>query len=362
MGRCALTRSPGRSPSLSGLFSVTESDGPPPGVRWRPASRGMKTQQRSVKPTSAPLRSAPGGGMMPAAAWCARTASGTARACGSFLRWYSRTTHRPVAAARRPVTRGLAGSVPCGQRCPRGTRTWRAIRTGGCGGHTCSPRSPAAATAGTHRHLALPRARLAVGTARARQVSAVSPGTGQPPPHPPSAAGMTAAGSRASKTTAMNRSVPGLGDTCCPPIALSLSVTDGDPSRRPHQRQPSTARRRRRPTSARAPPSTGPSHVGAVKPGACLENGPGLPAVTGAPPVPTLWPAPIHRSESQRSTHGPGRRYPPLPRNVTMLAMVQALLTRPIGRAVPASAWPSMPRPSANTTGRRTGWSAAFSG
>jgi hypothetical protein len=184
MGGCALTCSPGRLPSLSGLFSVTESDDPPPGVRWRPASRGMKTQQRSVTPTSAPARSAPGGGMMPSAAWCARTASSTARACGSLIRWYSRTTHRPVAAARRPVTRGLAGSVPYGQRCPRGTGTWRVIRTGGCGGHTCSPRSPAAATAGTRRHLALPRERLAAGTARGQQVPAVFPDTGQPPPHP----------------------------------------------------------------------------------------------------------------------------------------------------------------------------------
>ena len=270
MGGCALTRSPGRLPSLSGLFLVTGSDGPPPGVRWRPASRGMKTQQRSAKPTSAPARSAPGGGMMPSAAWCARTASSTARACGSLIRWYSRTTHRPVSAARRPVTRGLAGSVPCGQRCPRGTGTWRVIRTGGRGGRTCSPRWPAAAMAGTHRHRAQPRVRLAAGAARGRQVPAVFPGTGQPPPHPPTAAVMTAAASRASsaaKTTAMNRSVPGLGDPCRPPIALSLSVTDGDPSRRPHQRQPPTNRPHRAgPNSSRVRASTKACPVSRARP------------------------------------------------------------------------------------------------
>jgi hypothetical protein len=160
VGGCALTRSPGRLPSPSGLFWVTGSEGPPPGVRWPPASGGLRTQQRSARPTSAPGRSPPGGGTMPSAAWCARTASSATRACGPPVPWCRTSTQRPAGPGGVPVTRGRAGSAPCGQHCRRGTRACGATRTGR-DGHTCSRRWPPAATAGTHRHPAQPRARPA---------------------------------------------------------------------------------------------------------------------------------------------------------------------------------------------------------
>ncbi len=175
VGGCALTRSPGRLPSPSGLFWATGSEGPPPGVRWPPASRGMRTRQRSARPTSAPGRSPPGGGTMPSAAWCARTASSATRACGPPVPWCRTSTQRPAAAADVPVTRGRAGSAPCGQHCRRGSRACGAARTGR-DGHTCSRRWPPAATAGTRHHPAQPRARPAAGPARGQQVPAV-PGT-----------------------------------------------------------------------------------------------------------------------------------------------------------------------------------------
>jgi hypothetical protein len=213
-GPSTLTRSPGRLPSPSGLFWVTGSEGPPPGVRWPPASRGMRTQQRAARPTSAPGRSPPGGGTMPSAAWCARTASSATRACGPPVLWYRKSAQRPAGPAGAPVMRGRAGSAPCGQHCRRGTRVCGAARTARTG-HACSRRWPPAATAGTHRHPARPRARPAAGPARGQQVPAVA-GTGQPPLHPASAAGMTTATSRASsadKTTVRNGPVlrPGAG-------------------------------------------------------------------------------------------------------------------------------------------------------
>ena len=155
-GGCALTRWPGRLPSPSGLFWVTGSEGPPPGVRWPAASRGMRTQQRSARPTSAPGRWPRGGGTMPSAAWCARTASSATRACGPPVLWYRESAQRPAGPAGAPATRGRAGSAPGGRHCPRGTRVCGAARTG-CDGPACSRRWPPAATAGTHRHPAQPR-------------------------------------------------------------------------------------------------------------------------------------------------------------------------------------------------------------
>ena len=135
-----------------------------------------EAQQRSARPTSAPGRSAPGGGTMPSAASCARTASSATRACGPPVPWYRKSTQRPAGPAGAPVTRGRSGSAPYGQHCRRGTRVCGAARTGRTG-HTCSRRWPPAATAGTHRHRAQPRARPAAGPARGQQVPA-SPAPG----------------------------------------------------------------------------------------------------------------------------------------------------------------------------------------
>ena len=174
-GGWALTRSPGRLPSPSGPFWATGLEGPPPGVRWPPASRGMRTQRRSARPTSAPGRWSPGGGTMRSAAWCACTASSATRGCGPPVRWCRASTEWPVGPAGTPVTRGRAGSAPCGQHCRRGARVCGAARTGRAG-HACSRRWPPAATAGTRRHPARPPARPAAGPARGQQVPAV-PGT-----------------------------------------------------------------------------------------------------------------------------------------------------------------------------------------
>ncbi len=175
VGGWALTRSPGRLPSPSGLFWATGSEGPPPDVRWPPASRGTRTQQRSARPASAPGRSPPGGGTMPSAAWCDGTASSATRACGPPVPWCRTSTQRPAAPAGTLVTRGRAGSAPCGQHCRRGIRACGAARTGR-DGRACSRRWPPAATAGTRRHPAQPPARPAAGPARGQQVPAV-PGT-----------------------------------------------------------------------------------------------------------------------------------------------------------------------------------------
>ena len=161
--------------SPSGLFWATGLEGPPPGVRWPPASRGMRTQRRSARPTSAPGRWWPGGGTMRSAAWCACTASSATRGCGPPVRWCRASTEWPVGPAGTPVTRGRAGSAPCGQHCRRGARVCGAARTGRAG-HACSRRWPPAATAGTRRHPARPPARPAAGPARGQQVPAV-PGT-----------------------------------------------------------------------------------------------------------------------------------------------------------------------------------------
>jgi hypothetical protein len=167
----------GRLPLPAGLFWVTGSEGRPPGVRWLPVSRGMKTQQRSARPTSVPGRSPPGGGMMRPAAWCARTASGAARACGPAIQRHRGTSHRPVGPVRTPVARRRAGSVPCGQRCPCGTRMCGVVGTSGGNGYACSRRWPPAATDGTRRHLALPAARPAAspaGASRSRHRAAAA--------------------------------------------------------------------------------------------------------------------------------------------------------------------------------------------
>jgi hypothetical protein len=206
-------------------------------VCWRHRPRSPVTGHRLIKPAvrrraGARYRVIPGSPKAACSAAAFSRAAGrlVARASASGATSASRAHRTDCPSAKRPC-HPLASS-----RC-------RKPRNGGPGvfGAMLMPmRWPAAATAGTHRHLAR-HERPAPGTA----------GPAGPAVRPGTRAAATSAGIRGGDDPRREHGQQNqgheqvgawLGDACPPPMALSLSATAGGSITAPYQRQPPPAR------------------------------------------------------------------------------------------------------------------------